>query len=128
MPAAVQEQLGVNAAMRRSRALVSGRKGRIFLALLLVYVLQMVAGVIQLPLVFLALRMHGAQQVLLQTIQLLVQFVATTLVSPIASIALCLFYVDERVRREGYDIEHMMQRTAQPGLFAEQTPTVEPLL
>ena len=111
MPAGVQEGLGVNAAVRRSRGLVAGRKGRIFLLLMLVYVLQMVAGVIQLPLLFLALRMHGAQQVLLEAIQLLVQFVATTLVAPVASIALCLFYIDERVRREGYDIELLMHRS-----------------
>ena len=111
MPVGVQEGLGVNAAIRRSRVLVAGRKGRIFLLLLLVYVLQIVAGSIQLPLVMIALRMHGAQQVLLETIELLIQFAATTLVGPVASIALCLFYIDERVRREGYDIELLMQRS-----------------
>ena len=122
MPAGVQEGIGVNAAMRRSRALVAGRKGRIFLALLLVYALQMVAGAIQLPLLLAAVRLHGAQQVLVSTIELLVQFVATTLVSPVASIALCLFYIDERVRREGYDIEVLMQRSfaAAPPVAAAQ--------
>ena len=114
MPAGVQEQIGVNAAIRRSRVLVTGRKGRIFLLLLLVYVMQMVAGSIQMPLLFLALRAHGAQQVLLESIELLVQFAATTLVAPIASISICLFYIDERVRREGYDIELLMQRSFAP--------------
>ena len=111
MPASVQEGLGINAAVRRSRVLVAGRKGRIFLLLLLVYVLQIVAGSVQLPLVFIALRAHGAQQVLLETIELLITFVATTVVGPVLSIALCLFYIDERVRREGYDIELLMQRS-----------------
>ena len=110
MPAGVQEQIGINAAIRRSRVLVSGRKGRIFLLLLMAYVLQIVAGMIQLPFVIIALRTHGAQQVVLESIQLMVQFVATTLVGPVVSIALCLFYIDERVRREGYDIELLMQR------------------
>ena len=111
MPASVQEGLGVNAAVLRSRVLVAGRKGRIFLLLLLVYVLQIVAGSIQLPLVFIAMRAHGAQQVLLETIELLITFASTTLVGPVLSIALCLFYIDERVRREGYDIELLMQRS-----------------
>ncbi len=111
MPASVQEGLGVNAAVLRSRVLVAGRKGRIFLLLLLVYVLQIVAGSIQLPLVFIAMRAHGAQQVLLETIELLITFAATTVVGPVLSIALCLFYIDERVRREGYDIELLMQRS-----------------
>jgi hypothetical protein len=113
-PAGVQEDLGVNAAMRRSRQLVAGRKGRIFLALLLVYVLQMVAGGIQLPFAIFAVRVRGAEHVLLLAIELIVGFVAVSLVSPIASLALCLFYVDERVRREGYDIELLMQRSLVP--------------
>ena len=111
MPAGVQEDLGVNRALRRSRALVSRRKGRIFLALLLVYALQMVVSAVQVPLLFLVNLTRGAEHVLLQITQLVVQFVAVTLVSPVASIALCLFYFDERVRREGYDIELLMQRS-----------------
>ena len=123
MPAGVQEQLGVNAAIRRSTVLVAERKGRMFLLVLLIYVLQLVAGSIQLPLLFVALRAHGAEQVLLESIELLVQFVATTLVAPVAFIALCLFYIDERVRREGYDIELLMQRSfAAPAIAAEPQP------
>ncbi len=108
VPAGVQEGLGVSASVRRSRALVAGRKGRIFLLLLLVYALQLVASGVQVPLLLLAAMAHGGQQVVLQIIQVTVQFVATALVTPIASIALYLFYVDERVRREGYDIERLM--------------------
>ena len=125
VPAAVEEQLGVNAGMRRSRALVSGRKGRIFLALLLVYALQVIAGTIQVPLLLLAVRTHGAQQILVESIELLVQFVGTTLVGPIASIALCLFYIDERVRREGYDIELLMQRSFAPAAAVGVMPTAQ---
>lgn len=109
--AGVMENLGVNASLRRSRALVAGRKGRIFLALLLVYVLHMVAGGLQVPFVFLAQTMHGAQRVLLLAADLLIAFIATALVSPVASIAMALFYTDERVRREGYDIELLLQRS-----------------
>lgn len=109
--AGLVENLGVNAALRRSRALVAGRKGRIFLALLLVYVLQMVAVGLQMPFVFLAKTTHGAQRALLMGTDMLIAFVATSLVTPIASIAMALFYTDERVRREGYDIELLLQRS-----------------
>ncbi len=111
VPAGVQENLGVNAAVRRSRFLAAGRKGRILLALLMVYALQLVAGGIQIPLVLLATTTRGAEQIVLQAIELAVQFVVTALVTPIASIALCLFYIDERVRREGFDIELLMHRS-----------------
>ncbi len=129
MPAAVQEGLGVGAAIRRSRLLVSGRKGRIFLALLLVYALQIVAGTLQVPLLLIAVRTHGAQQILVEAIELLVQFAGTTLVAPIASIALCLFYIDERVRREGYDIELLMQRSfgGAPAVVAASSAQADPL-
>ena len=113
-PAGVSENLGVNASMRRSKQLAAGRKGRIFLALLLVYVLQMVAGGIQIPFVMLAATSRGAEHILMLAIELLVGFVAVTLVTPVASIALCLSYVDERVRREGYDIELLMQGSLAP--------------
>jgi hypothetical protein len=109
--AGVVEDLGVNAALRRSRVLVAGRKGRIFLALLLVYVLQMVAGGLQLPFVFLAQSMHGAQRILMMATDMLIAFVAMSLVTPVLSIAMSLFYTDERVRREGYDIEVLLQRS-----------------
>lgn len=109
VPAAVIEDIGVRTAMRRSKRLASGRVGRILLLLLLVYALWMVAAVIQTPLAFLLLRSHAAQQLVLQGMVLAVNFVATTLVGPIAAIGFCLFYFDERVRREGFDIEILLR-------------------
>jgi hypothetical protein len=121
LPAAVIENIGVRAAMRRSKNLATGRIGRIFLLLLLVYVLWMVATVIQLPFIFFAARAHAAAQLLMQGIILSVNFIVTTVVGPIAAIGLCLFYFDERVRREGFDIE-MLLRDA-----SASTPSTTPL-
>jgi hypothetical protein len=45
---------------------------------------------------------------------LVVNFCVTTLVTPVGPIGLCLFYIDERVRKEGFDIEILMLRGAQP--------------
>jgi hypothetical protein len=114
LPAAVVENLPVRAAMRRSKNLATGRIGRIFLLFLLVYVLWM-------PLVFLAARAHAAEQFIIQGAMLAVNFIVTTVVGPVAAIGLCLFYFDERVRREGFDIE-MLLRSA-----SITPPPAEPL-
>lgn len=111
VPAGVEEDLAVNAAMRRSRTLAASRKGRIFLTLLLVYALQIVAGGLQLPFVWLATTSRGLQHIAMGAAELVLAFACTALVSPVASIALTLLYVDERVRREGYDIEVLMKQT-----------------
>ncbi len=46
-------------------------------------------------------------------------FVTNTLIGPIYSTGLTLFYYDQRIRKEGFDIEWMMQAaglTSQPRL------------
>ncbi|MBV8672237.1 MAG: hypothetical protein JOZ33_02275, partial [Acidobacteriaceae bacterium] len=49
-----------------------------------------------------------------------------TLVGPIGAIAVCLFYFDERVRREGFDIEWMMNRIAPGTAVSDAPPAVLP--
>jgi hypothetical protein len=122
LPAAVVENLGVRAAMRRSKNLATGRIGRIFLLLLLVYVLWIVATFVQLPFVFLATRSGSAQQFLMQGIILGINFIVTTIVGPIAAIGLCLFYFDERVRREGFDIEMLLRGASIPTELTASLP------
>jgi hypothetical protein len=38
-------------------------------------------------------------------------FLTSSLIGPVGAIALCLFYFDTRVRKEGFDIEALMDRT-----------------
>lgn len=109
VPAAVVEDLKVRAAMRRSKRLASGRVGRIFLLMLLVYALWMVATIVQVPLTLVLLKSQATERFALQAITLVVNFVCVTAVGPIAAIGLCLFYFDERVRREGFDIEILLR-------------------
>ena len=45
-------------------------------------------------------------------------FVENALIGPIYSIGLTLFYYDQRIRKEGYDIEWMMQAA---GLLPQQS-------
>jgi hypothetical protein len=114
VPASVMENLKVPSAMRRSKQLVAGRKGRIFLLLLLLFALYCVAGALQFPFALLLLHSRSAEHIVGQFISLFVAFLCSSLIGPVASIALCLFYIDERVRREAFDIEFLMNKTA-PG-------------
>jgi hypothetical protein len=117
IPAAVMEDLDVRRAMRRSKQLVAGRKGRIFLLLLLLFALYCVAGTLQFPFALLLLHSRSAEHIVGQFISLLLAFVCGSLIGPVASIALCLFYIDERVRREAFDIEFLINKTS-PGAGA----------
>lgn len=114
VPASVMENLNVRSAMRRSKQLVAGRKGRIFLLLLLLFALYCVAGALQFPFALLLLRSRSAEHIVGQFISLLIAFLCGSLIGPVASIALCLFYIDERVRKEAFDIEFLMDRNS-PG-------------
>jgi hypothetical protein len=49
-----------------------------------------------------------------QIVTILSGFLASVLLQPIGAIGLCLFYFDERVRREGFDIEFMLQSVTAP--------------
>ena len=111
MPASVLESLGIRDALRRSKALLPDRKGRIFVLFLLLGALYLVirsaSGVLSL------LAVRGAIGLIVaQLATLLTTFVATMLLQPFYTVALCLFYYDERVRREGFDIEFLLSSTA----------------
>jgi hypothetical protein len=110
VPAAVIESLKANAAVRRSMDLLTERKVRIFLLGLLMFAMSMIVGVAISPLQFLILRAHGSERYLLQMLQLTGVFLSRLVVLPVGAIALCLFYFDERVRHEGFDIEFLMLR------------------
>lgn len=115
--AAVVERLKVCTAMRRSKVLSSGAKGRIFVVLLIAWCLFMVAAVVEMPMAFIigfgALR--GERHILAQAGVLVVNFVAHTLVSPVALIGLSLVYFDQRVRQEALDLLLMLGGGAEAG-------------
>jgi hypothetical protein len=107
--ASVMEDLKAWPALRRSVELSKGSRGRIFLLALLVVVIQLgLVGVTQLVFILMALR-HGQLPVWARVAQQLVAFATNTFVGPIYATGLTLFYYDQRVRKEGYDIERMMQ-------------------
>jgi hypothetical protein len=125
VPACVVEELKARAAIRRSIELSKLSRGRIF-------VLWMLVGVIALGLtlvsqgffIIFAVRNHQQLPVWMRILQQVVGFCTTTFVTPILATGLMLFYYDQRVRKEGYDIERMMQAAGMnvpaPPLIAQE--------
>jgi len=79
-----------------------------------------------LPIVVLAVR-HLGQPLPMRwlVVQQIGEFLSNALIGPIYSIGLTLFYFDQRIRKEGFDIEWMMQAAglapaAAPGLAAPE--------
>jgi len=125
VPACVVENLPARKALRRSIDLSKGSRGRIFLLGLLI-------AVIQLGLVFLAqafffvaaVKSHGQLPVWVRVLQQVVGFLTNSFIGPMYATGLTLFYYDQRIRKEGFDIEWMMQAA---GLTPpEPAPPAEP--
>lgn len=119
IPAAVVEQLKANAAVRRSMALLTERKVRIFLMWLLLLAMGIIVSIVLAPLQILAFRSQGAERHLFQMLNLAGTFLSSLLVGPVGAIGMCLFYFDERVRHEGFDIEFLMQQAGGAAARAE---------
>jgi hypothetical protein len=112
--ASVVEDLPVRPAMRRSKTLTTGTKGRIFIVLMLSGALYMVAGLAQFPATFAITSDVGGHHPLAQAWILLVGFAAHVLVSPVAMIGLSLLYFDQRIRLEAFDLAYMLGAPAAP--------------
>lgn len=125
--AAVVEGLKVRKAMRRSKVLAAGAKGRLFVVYLITWCLFMLAGVLEMPLLMIiglgALK--GERHVLLQVVLQLVNFVAHSAVTPVMMIALSLVYFDQRVRQDGLDLLLMLDGGANAGAGGGVPPTLQ---
>ena len=125
MPACVVEDLPTGMAIRRSIDLSQGSRGRIFVLWLLVYAIRMLLGLLfGFPFLVFGLKHPGhALPLGWLAVSVLAGFVTNTLIGPTYSTGLTLFYYDQRIRKEGFDIEWMMQAaglTPQPGLPAPE--------
>jgi hypothetical protein len=110
VPACVVENLNARAALRRSIDLSKGSRGRIFVLGLLVGVIKIGLSLVTQLFFFVAMfKRHGQVSPVLNSISQLVAFVTNSFVGPIGAAGITLFYYDQRVRKEGYDIEWMMQ-------------------
>jgi hypothetical protein len=64
-------------------------------------------------------RYAGVVLVIAEIFNVLMNFAVQSLITPVYATALALFYYDQRIRKEGFDIEWMMQAA---GLTAPETP------
>ena len=115
VPACVLEELQAIPAIRRSITLSEGARGRIFLLGLLALAVQMgLVLITQLFFIVATFKHHGVLPVGIRALQQIVAFFTNAFVGPIYATGLTLFYYDQRVRKEGFDIEWMMQAAGWP--------------
>ena len=106
-PVAILETSDRSAIRRRSWALVEGNRGKVFVVLLVLVLLQGLFGA------FLSISTAGVLFVtgvdLLSTtgavVQLAVNGISSIAVYPLGAIAITLLYYDLRIRKEGFDLE-----------------------
>jgi hypothetical protein len=107
------ENLTVHRALKRSMVLTEGGIGRIFVMLLLVVaVMTVIQYAIQIPMFILLWKSRGALTLTTQIVASIGSSFSGAFVLPIYSIALTLFYYDQRIRKEGYDVEWLMEQAA----------------
>jgi hypothetical protein len=111
VPACVVENLKARQAIRRSIDLAQGSWGRIFLLWLLVFVIKLGVVVITQFFIFVPAFKHPGQMPGpgISALSTVIGFFTNTLLGPIWATGIALLYFDQRVRKEGYDIEWMMQ-------------------
>lgn len=104
LAAAAIENTSTRASMRRSKVLSVGAKWRVFVVGLVVYALTMVAAILQMPLAILIATTPLEAHIAAHAVIIAVNFVATTVVTPVGMIGIALVYFDQRVRKEGFDL------------------------
>jgi hypothetical protein len=110
VPACVVEKLTARDAIRRSIHLTKGSRGRIFVLALLIIAIQIgLLFVTQVFFIVAAFKSHGLLPAWLRVLQQIVGFFTNTFIGPMYATGLTLFYYDQRIRKEGFDIEWMMQ-------------------
>ena len=127
IPAAMVERLTIRPAMRRSKTLAAGTKGRIFVVLLIAGALYYLVALLESPATILIMLAPKQQHYLAQAIALLVTFVGHTVVAPVALIGLTLVYFDQRVRKEALDLQLLLEGNRKAGYpGAPAAPMLQP--
>jgi hypothetical protein len=125
LPAVLLENIKGGAAIRRSVLLSKGRRGQIFLAILLgVVVLYAMAIIFQGPF-YAGIALAGIKGQLPGWLILAMSVsgaIGGVIASPLLMIVLVLFYYDLRIRKEGFDLQYMMTSLPEPNPAAFFTP------
>jgi hypothetical protein len=132
IPASVVEDIKARPAIRRSIELSEGSRGRIFLLILLIVAIEIGLLTISQAFFFIemmaAIKNHGELPVWIQITQQIVGFLTNSFIGPIYATGITLFYYDQRIRKEGFDIERMMEAAGMtaPPLTVEAQPADAP--
>jgi hypothetical protein len=129
-PAWTIERQTAGMSLRRSWTLSKGCRWKIlfarFLPAFINWILSFMLSAILYLLVLWVMRSFGVWRYYYSNIstgiELFSEVVASTLIGPVFPIAITLFYYDQRIRKEGYDIERMMEAA---GLNAPITTPAE---
>lgn len=132
-PACVFEDLGIGASLKRSVNLSRGaqQKFNIFILLFLVGIISGIltdAGLMPVFIsVFRTAFSHGVPviSVGMTIYTLTIQFIVASITIPLYAIGLTLFYYDARIRKEGFDVEWLIQRSA-PEAIEPPSPSLPP--
>src|SRR5579862_5531296 len=132
-PVSVVEQIGVRSAIRRASVLSKGTKGRIFLLYLLGVALGWILAIgFMLPVTILlgvSSWTNNPQHAQMLGMILLftwygLWFAVQAFTKPVYGIALTMFYFDQRIRKEGFDIEWKMRQAGLTSHALERTEGV----
>jgi hypothetical protein len=130
----VEEKSGWQS-IKRAYYLSKGTRGRIFVMYLLVVALYFVISMVVDIATFIAMAIFtsishskatSTALVVVQVLNFASSLTIQTLIAPVSVIALVLFYYDQRVRTEGYDIELMMEQAGLTAPPVAPAPPTEP--
>lgn len=109
IPVAVLEDTGLSDSTSRSRALTKGSRGRIFLIYLLyLFLLYGIIFAFGIGIGVLSVSGHPVPPIWAAISIGCGTFIAQCLVQPLLTIMLSLVYYDQKVRKEAFDLQHMM--------------------
>jgi hypothetical protein len=114
IPACIQEGISTFRSLKRSVILSRGSRGRIFVLFLVVCTAWMIPLMaLMIPTFFFLAKSKGHATLGATVYTMGVSFLSNTLLKPVYGIGLTLLYFDERIRKEGYDVEWMLEHATQ---------------
>jgi hypothetical protein len=133
LPAMLTERVGGFGALRRSYRLVKGHWWRVFLTLLVAYILvTVVQGVVTGALVALAVVAFDPASFTAHVLATVAGIVSSALTTPVLAAVTAVLYFDLRVRKEGFDLAVLAERlgggaATEPVATAPATTPAAPL-
>jgi uncharacterized membrane protein len=129
IPAALIENLGPRTSLERSFELTKDNAGRAFLIILLYFALSFAAGALfaapfQFMMLLSAAKSHPETLRMWMALTQIGSTIATTLVTPVLTIASAILYYDLRVRKEAFDLQMMMNPLGGASPVPSSVPSV----